>query len=428
MNSRAFGIGIALVLGVVCTTAFAQESAVSEAQGRAKAAPTDPEAALSYGRALRRAGREAEALAELRRAFSVSSGREIGSRIQWEIARTHVARRDFSNALATCRAMAPLAKGASHVCAAEAHLLWRRGTEAEAELAELGKQKVVPADVQVAATLARGRVAELAADDAKAEGAYRAAVALGPERTDAHVELGALLQRTGRDGLPALRKAVELDPKDPAAQLALGRSLPRGSAEAIAALERAVGERPTYLDALRALSEAYVAARRVPDAKRTAEAVLKMAPGDVASHVVAGRVALAEGKPDKAIEEGEAAAKLMPNAAAARLLVADAYAQKGEIDLALEAYQAALGLDRTDPTILVSATSACVAAGRPTSAKAFGRRATQDFPEHAAAFVALGDALVADKDPAGARASYEAAKKLPGADVAAIDQKIGALR
>ena len=99
---------------------------------------------------------------------------------------------------------------------------------------------------------------------------------------------------------------------------------------------------------------------------------------------MAGRLALAEGRADDAIKEGEIAAKLMPNVQAARLLVADAWAKKGEIDLAVEAYQAAFGLDHSDPTPLVNASAACLAAGRVTSAKAFGVRATKDFANHAA--------------------------------------------
>jgi tetratricopeptide (TPR) repeat protein len=431
MQFRLVGLAVSALLGGLWTTAWAQESALVEAQGKAKASPTSPEASLAFGRALRRAGRETEALAELRRGFAAAAGRAdpaARTRLTWETARTHVARRDFTSAMTTCRAMAPTAKAASHACAAEAHLLWRRGTEAATELAAIANLKSVPADVEVAVRIAEGRIAELSARDSDAEASYRAAIALAPEQPEPRVLLGVMLQRLGKDGGPSLRRAVELDPREPTAQFELGRALATGSAESLAALERAVSERPTYTEALRALSEGYVAARRLPDAKRTAEAALKLAPNDVLSHVIAGRVALAEGRADKAIEEGETASKLMPNAAAARLLVADAWAHKGEIDLAIEAYQAAVGLDRTDPAALVNATLACVAAGRTTSAKAFGRRAVQDFPQHAGALVALGDALSADKDLAAARASYEGARKLPGADLAAIDAKLAKLR
>ncbi|HVH46336.1 MAG TPA: tetratricopeptide repeat protein, partial [Labilithrix sp.] len=352
---------------------------------------------------------------------------------EWEIARTHIARRDFATAMGSCRSIGnlPSGKAASHVCAAEAHLLWRRGTEALAELGAFAKQPAAGADVVYAAKLAEGRSRELDSKDEGAEAAYREAIRLAPNRGEAHVLLGTLLQRTGKDGLASLRRAAELDPHDPVAQLELGHAFaadPTLRADATGAFERAVAERPTYAEALRALTESYLVANRLADAKRTATSVLKVAPNDVFAHIVSGRVALAESKVDEALKEGEAALKLMPNEGKAKLLVADAYAKKGEIDLALEAYQKASGLDPLDPAPLVNATSACLAAGRFTSAKAFGKRAVVDFPDHASSWVAQGDALAADGNAKEARTAYESAKKAKGADRALIDSKLSRLK
>ena len=426
---------LALVLGVAFSmsagTAGAQASAADAARDRAKAAPTSGEASLAYGQALRRAGRDAEAIAELRRGVAASGGKaELVVRLEWEIARSHLARRDFEGAATSCRSMAKVAADASHVCFAEAHLLRRRGTEAEGEIALVGKASRAPAspEVQYFSKVALGRAQELASKDGDAEASYRDAIRIADTRPDAHVLLGLILERMGKDGLPELRKAVDLDASDPVAQLELGRALLPGSRESIAALERSVAERPTSTVALRALTESYLAANRVPDAKRTVASVLKLAPNDVATHVVSGRLALAEGQADDAIKEGETAAKLMPNVQPARLLVADAWAKKGEIDLAVEAYQAAFGLDHSDPTPLVNASAACLAAGRVTSAKAFGVRATQDFGSNGAAWTALGDALAADRDLPGAKVAYETAKKARGADPAAIDKKLSRLK
>lgn len=438
MHSTAVKKALALVLGVAFTIAAApagaQESGVDAASARAKAAPTSVEASLAYGQALRRAGREAEALTELRRGYGVSGGKgELAGRVQWEIARTYIARREFEPALATCKSMSrsPGAENAGHVCAAEAHLLWRRGTEADSELSELAKSKQASStEVQYFAKIAQGRARELASKDGEAEASYRDAIRITESRPEAHILLGVLLERVkGQgDGLPELKKAASLDPHDPVAQLELGRALPAGSTDSITALERSVAEKPTSTDALRALSDGYVAANRLADAKRTVGTVLKLAPNDVNTHVVAGRLALAEGRADDAIKEGEIAAKLMPNVQPARLLVADAWAKKGEIDLAVEAYQAAFGLDHSDPTPLVNASAACLAAGRVTSAKAFGVRATKDFGTNGAAWTVLGDALAADRDVPGAKSAYEAAKKARGADAAAIDRKLSHLK
>ncbi len=435
MQNAAFKTGLVggllLALGVLCTTApaVAQESGLTEAKERAKASPTSVDAALAYGRALRRAGRENDALTELRRGAVFAKGNDA-VRLNWEIARTHIAKRDHASAMAVCRGMKKLTNGAaaSHVCAAETHLLWRRGTEAKTELAELAKLSGQSDEVKFAAKLAEARILELASKEADAEAAYREAIRLSPSNPEPQVLLGAMLHRVGKDGASFLKKAVELDSHDAVAWFELGRALPLGSAESIAAFEKATTDRPTYTDAWRGLTEAYLAAKRPADAKRTASATLKLAPNDVFAHIAEGRVALFENRFDDAIKEAETAYKLMPNEGQSKLLLADTYAKKGEIDLALEQYKHATGLDPLNPTPLVNATNACIAAGRLTSAKAYGKRATADFPSYGPAWVALGDALAADKEPADARKAYETSKKLSHVDHAAVDAKLAKLR
>lgn len=434
MQSAVKKAGIACVLGVLLTisggAARAQESGVAEARDKARATPTSPEAALGYATALRRAGREGEAITELRRGIGVAGGRaDMVARLQWEIARTHIAKREFENAMAACKSISPkVPTPTSRICVTEAHLLWRRGSEALAELAELAKMSGQPAEVTYFAKVAEGRAQELASKDAEAEKLFRDAITLSEGKPDAHVQLGLVLKKLGKDAVPSFRRAVQIDGKDPVSQYELGRALTKGSADSISALEKAVAERPTFTDALRSLAEGYVAANRLADAKKTVAEVLKLAPNDAVSKVVAGRLALAEGRKDDALKEAEAAAKLMPNLQPAKLLIADVRAKQGEIDLAVEAYQAAFFIDRLDPTPLVSASEACLAAGRVTSAKAFGVRATQDFATHGPGWVALGDALVADKDVPGAKSAYEKARNAKNVDVAAVDRKLAKLR
>jgi tetratricopeptide (TPR) repeat protein len=426
--SGIFASGLLVGWIALTTASFAQESAVGEAKDRVKQTPTNPEASLALGRALRRAGHENDALTELRRGQIFAKG-DTAIATEWEIARTHIAKRDFGPAMSACKAITKLTNGqaASRVCAAEAHLLWRRGTEALGELAELAKMPSPGADVQFNAKVAEGRARELESNDAAAEAAYREAIRLAPNRPEGHMQLGAMLHRLGKDGLPELRRAVELDAKDPVAQVELARAL-GSDPGAIAALEKAIAERPTYLEALRLLTDADLAANRLADAKKTATQLLKIAPNDVIAHLAVGRVALAENKYDEAIKEGEAAFKLMPNEAKAKLLIADAYVKKGEIDLALEAYQKAAGLDPLDPTPDLNATYACIAAGRLTSAKAFASRAVVDFPNLSRAWVAQGDALAADGNTKGAKTAYDSARKAKGADPGLIDKKVNGLR
>lgn len=423
----------ALALGVLFTTfgaiASAQESVVAQTAARAKASPLDPAVALEHGRALRLAGRLDEAALVLRRAASSQIARttSAGSPLHWELARVAIDRRDFGQAMVQCRVVMnrPGTKAAGHVCAAEAHLLWRRATEVHAELAHAQRAPGFGRDAQVAAKIAEARARELELDEAAAEAAYRAALHVMPDHVEALVRLGALLQRTGKGGRAELARAVQLAPHDPDARFAIAET-ERGTAR-IDHLQRATTERAVFPLAERALALALLEARRVGEAKKVSERVLARDAADVASLLVAGRVALAEARPQDAVTLAERALAAQPNAAAAKLLVGDARAAQGEVDLALEAYQAAWGLDHSSPAPLVRAAAACVEAKRPTSARAFAKKATAEFAKDPSAWLILGDVQLVDGDRAEARASYERAKAL-GADAEVARKKLEAAR
>jgi len=121
---------------------------------------------------------------------------------------------------------------------------------------------------------------------------------------------------------------------------------------------------------------------------------------------------------------------IVANDAAAMLLVADSNAKKGELDMALEAYQTAWGFDHSDPTPLVHASEACHAASRDTSARAFGAKAVGEFPNWAPGWAALGDALVGQGETKAARDAYRSAVGAPDGPVdrRAVAQKLAALK
>lgn len=428
-NARTWAVTALVLLGVSATAAppaAAQESALDGARTAARSG--DPKAALAYGRALRRAGRDSDADAELRRtAASVPSG-PLGIQLRWELARVAIARHEFQQAMGHCRSVGAIAGGATagHACAAEAHLLWRRASEALLETAEALKGGTRSYEAKVA----EGTAHELQLEDDPAEGSFREAIGWKPDAWEAHLALGRLLVHRGKrdEGVAELKRAMQLDPHGPEAPFELATTM-APSPEAVTLLEDAIRERPTYAPALRRLADVNMALGRQAEARRAAELALKVDPRDAASHLIMGRVALGEGKPDDAIREGQAALGILANSAGAKLLIADAYARKNEIDLAVENYQAAFGLDHSDPASLVNASQACRAAGRDTSAKAFGEKASREFPEWAPAWVALGDALVANKEVASARVAYETALRSKGPlDSASVQRKIAALK
>jgi tetratricopeptide (TPR) repeat protein len=356
-----------------------------------------------------------DALGELRRGIGLAAAKpDVMIQLHWEVARVQMDRRDFAQTLTECQVLGKLpgASAEGHACAADAQLLWQRSTEALVETAAALSRD--PRCFE--AKLAEGRAYEFALDGVKSEAAYRAALGLRAgtfAELAAHVGLGRLLWKNGRkdEGVAELRRALSLDPSAPDALYELGLALAVGpaSAESTGLLERATRERPSFADAWLSLGTQQLAAGRVADAKRSAEAAERGDPGSVGPKVLAGKVALAEGRADDAIRSGESALKIVANSAAAKLLVADGNAKKGEIDLALEAYQAAWGLDHGDPTPLVHASQACHAAGRDTSARAFGAKAVQEFPKWGPGWAALGDALAAQGEKAAAKDAYQKA-------------------
>jgi tetratricopeptide (TPR) repeat protein len=422
---------------LLAAPAAAQESQIDGLKSQAKAQPTDAAASLALGRALRRAGRTQEALVELRRGVNLARTGELD--LHWEIARTFEMRGDFGQTMIQCKVIGALppdpSRGrtssdiaaAGHACAAEAHLLWKRASEALLETVQaLKSNKSYEAKVAEAAA----RELELKWTDA--EVAYKEAIAWASDRPEAHLGLGRMLRtRTNHDeagALHELREAARIDPTSPAIAYELGVALGT-TPEAIQLLTRAAKEQKGYGAAERRLADVDLALGHLAEAHASAEAALKDDATDASTHVTYGRVLLAENKPDDAIRAASSALKILANSAAAKLLIADAQARKGEIDLALEAYQAAYGLDHSDPAPLVRASEACRAAGRNTSARAFGMKATQDFPTWGPGWVAYGDALVADGEAKNAKTAYEAALKSKGpVDAAAVQAKIRAIK
>ncbi|MEJ7731619.1 MAG: tetratricopeptide repeat protein [Polyangiaceae bacterium] len=421
---------VAGAIGTVAAPAAAQESAVAPLREAAKRTPTDPAASLALGRALRRAGHFQEAANELGRGANLGAASRTGlvTQLRYELARTRIDERNLGAAVAVCTGIP--SKGLVAACRAEAYLFQNRAAEA---LPEAQKALGLEAGLYEA-NVAEGRSLGLQGKVADAETALRAAISTADGRPEAHQHLGQLLaaQQGKRDlAIVELRKARAADAADPVIALALGEALlAAGNArEAREQLVAATQIRPTYAAAHAALAQVALEAGDVPAAEAAAAEATRLDKASFSAHVALGRVRIAQSRWDDAMKEGEAARKLLPNAAAGELIVADAHAGKGDIDLAVEAYQKAHGLDRTDPAALVRAARAATAAGRLTTAKGFADRATIDFPAWAPAWVELGDVQVKLGDKPRARSAYETALKSSGpSDRAAVTRTLAAAR
>jgi tetratricopeptide (TPR) repeat protein len=392
--------------------ARAQESRIDPLRAEARAAGASPEAwraSLALGRALRRAGHAADAQAELRRALGLAG--QAGDRpaavadVDFELARTYFDRSDVAGAIAVCTKLAKVKGEAAsgHACAAGAELVRQRASLALAETSEA--LALDPRSYE--AKLAEGRAHAIALELGPAEASLRDAIALRPDDAEGHFALARVLSSEAKkeDALRELRRGVALDADDPDGLFDLAQAVGPGP-ERASLLERATRERPSFVDAWVALAGQRLSEGAIEPARAANDAALRAAPTRVDARILAGRIALAEGHADDAIRAGQDALKSSGNSAAAKLLVADGNAKKGEIDAAIEAYQDAWGLDHADPAPLVRASDACRAAGRSTTAVAFGERATQEFPDWAPAWAALGDARVARGERSAARDAY----------------------
>jgi tetratricopeptide (TPR) repeat protein len=403
----------------------ARADSVSDVRARGKAAAT-PADAVDASRALRRAGLQMEAINTVQRAFGKARGDDALGDLRLELARSYIDQRKQKLALRECEQLHKLSPYKEQLCQAEAQLLTRRGSAAlpAAEMA-LAAQ---PGDYD--ALVAKGRALTQLGKPGDADAVLHEAQKRAPNRPEAYRYLGELLIAQGKpgDAVSVLRDARKVAPDDPDVLQLLASVLPADK-EARDAAEHALTIRPSFPDAEARLGQVLLALGDLDGAERHLQSALKAVPRQADWQAALGEVQIAKKQPDLALKSAEQALKVVGNHGPAKFVEAKALAQKGDIDMAIEAFQAAYGFSRTDPSVLVEAARACVRANRPTTAKAFADRATEDFPKAAASWETEGDVAVAMKDVAFAKQAYGKALAGEGpADKDAIRRKLAALK
>lgn len=414
---------LALAAAAAATSVAASPSLVD----RAKRPPKDAQGLLDLGVELRRGGLYVEAARVLRRAYPRATKGELAVRVRLEAARALIDAGEQQAAVKECRALGAVDPSARDVCTAEAHLLWKRASLA-LPLADGVLERTAD---HYDALVAKGRALEQMGQAAEAEAALKRAATVAPSRYEAHYYLGEALaaRRKTKEALAALERAVAVAPEEPAPWLALGSLLPVG-AKAREVLEKATALRPGYGAALARLGELRLALGDREGAKLALEQAIAGNDKVADWHASLGRVHLAGRDAAAARAASGRATKLVSNHAAALLVLADALALEGDIDLAIEAYERAFGHARTDPTPLVHAARACLSADRPTTARAFADRATQEFAEHGPAWEVRGDVAIKEGDRKRAKLSYQRALAAKSGSVnrAGVSKKLAALR
>ncbi len=415
---------LALIVASLASAAPAGADAISELEKRARKTPKESGAALELGEELRRAGLQKQAAAMLHRAILRAKGGDVAT-LRYARARALIEGGEQKGAQRECQELTKIAYVKGHACQAEALLLWRRASVA-VPAAKLAVDRD-PNDYDAA--VAHGRALRQNGSPEEAERELRRAASSIPGRWEAHYHLGLLLEGSGRgsDAEASYEKARGAAPKEPVVLVALARILGKTS-RAVDLLNESLAIRPSDGVAHALLGQTLLALGKAAEAESALARAIAIDGKQVEWRVTLAQVHLANGKADLALKEALAAQKIVGNNAGAKLAEADALAAKGDIDLAIDAYESAHGLARGDTTPLVRAVAASLAGARPTTARAFADRAVAEFPEAAAAWVALGDVLVKAGEKREARDAYQRALTKPNVDRVAVQKKLSDLK
>jgi tetratricopeptide (TPR) repeat protein len=176
--------------------------------------------------------------------------------------------------------------------------------------------------------------------------------------SDAWQVIGMSYCRMGRvdECLEALRRAIEADEKDAQAHSRLGsvlRELGRND-EATAAYERATELSPGNNPALIALAELYRQAGRSDDARKVYEQVLVNNPFDAFAPLGLAELDIAVGRYAEALERLLTLLDWMPDNVPARINAGLSYSKLGDMQAALNQYEAALAIEPDAPIAVVN--------------------------------------------------------------------------
>jgi tetratricopeptide (TPR) repeat protein len=403
--------------------ALAAES-LDELRARGRAA-TEPDQAIAVAKDLRRAGLVGDALTTLQRAFAKARGDMPVASLRIELARTYLDKREPKKAVRECAQIHKLSPFLEHLCNAEAQLYTRRGSVA---LPEAEEALALQPD-SYEAVVAKGRAQSQLGKPGDADASFRKAMTMAPSRPEARRYLAELLLASNETAaaIATLREAKNVAPDDPETLVLLGETLPE-NAEARDVLGRAITIRPSFARAKARLGRVLTVLGDYERAQKALSEAVAAEPRQADWHAMLGEAYVANKKPDQALKSAQTTLGIVGNHGPAKLVEARALAQKGEIDLAITAFEAAYGFLRQDPRALVAAARACVDGGRLTTAKAFADRATEDFPKVAESWEVLGDVSVAAKDKAGAKKAYDRALQTEGAAKDRIRGKLAALK
>jgi tetratricopeptide (TPR) repeat protein len=228
-------------------------------------------------------------------------------------------------------------------------------------------------------------------------GCFRVAVALRPDASAAHYNLGNALQAKGQldDAIEAYRTAFAIDPRDAPAHNNLGLALwAKGQRDdAIAEYRKAIAIDPSFAPAHSNLGSALQAKGQLDDAIEAHRKAIDIAPRYAKAHNNLGNALRAKGQLDDAIAEFRKAIEIDPRNALAHTNLGVALWDTGQREEAIAALRKAIKIDPRNALAYNNLGLALWDTGQREEAIAAYCKAIEIDPRNALAHTNLGNAL-----------------------------------
>ncbi len=253
------------------------------------------------------------------------------------------------------------------------------------------KRKTEPTAAEVNALIAlynAGRYAE-------AESHTRALLGRYPDFGFGWKLLGGILQKQGKEALPAFQKVAELVPDDAEAHFNLGvvlKGLGRLD-DAVASYRRAIEIKPDYAEAHGNLGNTLKDLGRLDDAVASYRRAIKIKPDFADAHNNLGTALKDQGQLDEAVASYRRAAALKPDFALAYYNLGNALKDLGQLDDAVASYRRAIEIKPDFADAHNNLGTALKELGRSDAALASYRRVLELRPGFAEAHNNVGVAL-----------------------------------
>ncbi len=274
--------------------------------------------------------------------------------------------------------------------------------------------KIGPDRIDIRCALGRALRAGGKAEEALA--CFLKVVEQRADHAEAHLFAGMILRGLGRiaEAGHHLETAVRLQPGAYEAHVNLGncRKDAGSLAAAVACFQRAAEIAPRAAPAHFNLGVVLAELGQPAGAEAAYREAIRADPGHVEAHFNLGNMLARRQDWEPAAAHFAAAVHSKPNAAEAWVQLGACRAAQAQWADAAAAYEMAIALGRDEPHLHLALASAWDGAGRLEESRAACARATERFPDSAAAWCALGNAMLRIGDNEAALAHYRHVKAL----------------